>query len=145
MGWKSRRELAAAERARERVEADAAELARQRSEADELAAEARRLRGEADRLAAAAATADDRQRAYELGAEALQAERAARCAAAALPAPWAELSPHELAFRWMLERAAEPAGETEWGDALPSHYSAWARTVRAAWIAARNSAGSQRV
>ena len=61
----------------------------------------------------------------ELAAEQAEAEREAKRAAERAAVPWADLSPAELAFRWML--------------AHPREYAAWAHETREAWKAARSA------
>ncbi len=61
----------------------------------------------------------------ELAAERAEAEREARRAAERAAVPWSDLSPAELAFRWML--------------AHPRDYAVWAHETREAWNARRLS------
>lgn len=129
--WRSRTELAAeqaaaAERERERLELEA-----RQARADELAEQARSARALAVSAARGATTPDGRRLASELAADALGAERVALAAAARVPVPWGELSPAELAFRWMLAHHHDDP----WRE--PSDYSAWACATRIAWKKAR--------
>jgi hypothetical protein len=59
----------------------------------------------------------------ELAAEQAEAEREAKRAAERASVPWHDLSPAELAFRWMLMH--------------PRQYAAWAHQTREDWKARR--------
>lgn len=131
--WRSRAELAA-ERARESErERQRAELEARRERAARLGAEARSLELEARRAAARALEEPGaRALAAELATEAATADRVARAALALVPVPWAELSPAELAFRWMLGHHHEPRFDVVRGDYVLSDYAEWATATRAA-------------
>lgn len=123
-GWRSRKELAEAAAAEAAREATRLELERRKGRAAELAAEALRVRALSDRAGRRADTPGRRRLAYELAADARAAERAALAADAMVPVAWGELSPVELAFRWMLSHHHAD----EWRE--PSEYSRWAHEVR---------------
>lgn len=129
-GWRSRSELAAEAEALAAREREETELRRARWRAARRQAEARRARRAAER--AVDGTAEGQRRASELAALASAAERVARAALALVPIPWADLSPAELAFRWMLGHHHCD----EWSP--PSDYSRWAHDVREAWKTARS-------
>ena len=137
-GWLSRRELEQRRQAEaaalEKRERERAELAAKRARADRLAAEAARLERRARRvLEWAGGTAAGRRRAAELATEAATVKRVARQAEALVPVPWSDLSPAELAYRWMVDHHHEPRFDLATGDYIESDYTKWCRESRAAW------------
>lgn len=132
-GWRSRTQLAAEAAAADARERERAELERRQGRATELAAEAVKVRARSDRAARRADTPERRRLAYELAADARAAERAALAAAGLVPVAWDDLSPAELAFRWMLSHHHVD----EWRE--PSEYSLWARERREVWKTAQSA------
>lgn len=134
--WQSRgaiaRQHAAAAEAEAKRERERAELAAKAARAAELAAEARRLERRARRAWERAGSSPElRRHAAELATEAATADRAARQAACLVPVPWSELSPAELAWRWMLNHHHEPRFDLAVGDYVKSDFSRWCDEVRA--------------
>jgi hypothetical protein len=125
-GWRSRSELAAEREALAARERERSELELRQGRAAELAAEARRARRASDAAALCADTPERRRAASELAADAVAAERAALAAASLVPVPWHDLSPAELAFRWMVSHHYAD----EWRE--PSAFSVWAHETREA-------------